>query len=66
MVVSLRIHRFSYLSRCNLETALSGGDLMKLTIVIVKLMFEVILVLHRFKCLATVVLRPWSMSLKCP
>ena len=33
-IVSLRIRRFSSLSRMNLDSALSGGELMKLNIVI--------------------------------
>ena len=68
MVVSRGIHRFSSLSRSSLAPGLSGGEVMKLAIVISNFLFALLdsVCMHQFKCLATVVSRSWDMSLKCP
>ena len=67
MVVRRRIHRFSSLSRKCLDDKLSGGEVIKLVIVMLKsLVIEFKSVVHLFRCLATVVSRSCVMSLKCP
>ena len=68
---NLRIHRFSSLSRRFFDSTLSGEVCIKLNIVMLNFGLsdsEVWLGggLHRLICLATVVSRSWSMSLKWP
>ena len=69
MVFSRRIHLFSSLSRLSLDSTLSGGDGIKLRIVIpnlLELQVSLLWLVHRFRCLATVVSQSWSISLKWP
>ena len=65
VVFSRHIHLFSSLSRWSLDSTLSGDDGIKLKIVTPNLHESQVLLLwlvHRFRCLATVVSQSWSIS----